>query len=127
MECAGVSFPPPGVIRRRVLAPHGEVPRLVASGWRNGRDPIPNVRGGGARPGLVPRSRPGARHDDGVLRAWAAHRAEAVTEYLVSKGVDYDKIIFHGFGSSHPIATNETVEGRSRNRRVEILLQNPKK
>jgi outer membrane protein OmpA-like peptidoglycan-associated protein len=55
------------------------------------------------------------------------HRAEAVTQYLINKGVSVEKIFFEGLGSSHPIEGNETETGRSKNRRVEILISNPKK
>jgi len=54
------------------------------------------------------------------------HRAEAVTHYLINKGISDEKIFFEGFGSSRPIAENETEQGRGKNRRVEILIQNPK-
>ncbi len=55
------------------------------------------------------------------------HRAETVAHYLINKGVSDEKIFFEGFGSSRPIEKNETAEGRSKNRRVEILISNPKK
>lgn len=57
----------------------------------------------------------------------SARRAEVVAEYLVSNGVNYDLVIFKGVGSSQPVATNETFEGRSQNRRVEILIRKPRK
>jgi OOP family OmpA-OmpF porin len=47
-------------------------------------------------------------------------RAEAVKNYLVSKGVSASVIQTYGFGSTQPIATNNTPEGRAQNRRVEI-------
>lgn len=56
----------------------------------------------------------------------SASRAEAVAEYLVGRGVDYDKVIFKGLGSSQPIMGNETQAGRSKNRRVEILIRSAK-
>jgi len=49
-------------------------------------------------------------------------RAQAVVDYLVSKGVDRNSLKIVGYGKKHPIATNETLEGRSMNRRVEIKL-----
>jgi len=55
------------------------------------------------------------------------HRAETVSHYLINKGVSDEKIFFEGLGSSHPIQGNETEEGRSKNRRVEILISNLKK
>ncbi len=55
------------------------------------------------------------------------HRAETVAHYLINKGVSDEKIFFEGLGSSHPIEGNETEDGRSKNRRVEILISNPKR
>jgi outer membrane protein OmpA-like peptidoglycan-associated protein len=55
------------------------------------------------------------------------HRAETVAHYLVDKGVSDDQLFFEGFGSSHPIQRNDTEAGRAKNRRVEILISNPKK
>ncbi|MDA8404598.1 MAG: outer membrane beta-barrel domain-containing protein [Desulfobacteraceae bacterium] len=47
-------------------------------------------------------------------------RASAVKGYLVKKGVKADRLTSKGFGFNHPAATNNTVEGRALNRRVEI-------
>ena len=47
-------------------------------------------------------------------------RAEAVREYLVSLGVNFDKIVIAGEGMTEPVADNGTEEGRAANRRVEI-------
>lgn len=55
----------------------------------------------------------------------STRRAEVVAEYLVDKGADYDHVTFEGFGSSMPIMSNDIPEGRSKNRRVEILIKNP--
>lgn len=49
-------------------------------------------------------------------------RAEAVKAYLVSKGANTSRIEAVGYGSSQPIATNDTPEGRQQNRRVEFTL-----
>ncbi len=59
--------------------------------------------------------------------ALSTRRAEVVAEYLIDKGAMFDRVSFEGFGSSMPIRGNETEEGRSKNRRVEILISNPKK
>lgn len=50
-------------------------------------------------------------------------RADSVAKFLIEKGVrDKYHIFTQGFGERVPIATNSTVEGRSRNRRVEITI-----
>jgi outer membrane protein OmpA-like peptidoglycan-associated protein len=52
------------------------------------------------------------------------NRADAVAEYVVDKGVPTSRVTFNGYGSSRPISTNDTEEGRRKNRRVEILIHN---
>lgn len=49
-------------------------------------------------------------------------RAASVRDYLIKKGVDASKIITTGKGETRPIASNDTKEGRAKNRRVEILV-----
>ncbi len=49
-------------------------------------------------------------------------RAEAVKAYLVGKGVDAARLNTLFFGETQPIATNETAEGRQKNRRVEMTV-----
>jgi outer membrane protein OmpA-like peptidoglycan-associated protein len=49
-------------------------------------------------------------------------RADVVAEYLVSNGVDINRVTTSGLGSSKPIAPNTTEEGRKKNRRVELLI-----
>jgi len=54
--------------------------------------------------------------------ALSIKRANSCYLYLVSKGVDANRLIVTGFGESQPIADNNTEEGRSLNRRVEFLV-----
>jgi outer membrane protein OmpA-like peptidoglycan-associated protein len=50
-------------------------------------------------------------------------RAQAVRDFLVSRGVSGDRIRAQGLGSSRPVADNKSPEGRANNRRVEIIVQ----
>ena len=50
-------------------------------------------------------------------------RAASVMHHLVFRGVDVSRITALGYGESHPVASNDTAEGRSRNRRVDLLLK----
>jgi len=52
-------------------------------------------------------------------------RARAVMTYLVEHGVPKDHVSSKGFGSSDPIADNNTEEGREKNRRVEFTIVDP--
>lgn len=50
----------------------------------------------------------------------AVKRAESVKAYLVSKGIEKNRIYTEGKGEKQPVADNKTTEGRAKNRRVEI-------
>jgi outer membrane protein OmpA-like peptidoglycan-associated protein len=51
-------------------------------------------------------------------------RAQAVVDYLVTKGVAKDRFTAKGYGSSKPIGDNKTAEGKAKNRRVEFNRSN---
>jgi outer membrane protein OmpA-like peptidoglycan-associated protein len=53
----------------------------------------------------------------------SVNRAEAVKNYVTNKGVEPQRLTSSGFGSRRPLATNDTPEGRQRNRRVEFHIK----
>ena len=59
--------------------------------------------------------------DDFNLRL-SEMRAGSVREFLIGQGLKDNAITAEGFGKSEPVATNDTPEGRQRNRRVEIVV-----
>ena len=50
-------------------------------------------------------------------------RAQAVSNYLVARGVDPTRITSLGYGEGNPVASNESESGRRQNRRVDLLLK----
>jgi chemotaxis protein MotB len=52
----------------------------------------------------------------------SAKRAVSVASYLISHGVNPALVSAQAFGESHPVAANDTPEGRAKNRRVDITL-----
>jgi OOP family OmpA-OmpF porin len=57
---------------------------------------------------------------DAYNQKLSVRRAEAVKAYLVSKGIEKNRIYTEGKGEKQPVADNKTKEGRTKNRRVEI-------
>ena len=57
---------------------------------------------------------------DGYNQGLSVKRSEAVKAYLVTKGVEKNRVYTEGKGEKQPVADNKTSEGRSKNRRVEI-------
>ena len=55
----------------------------------------------------------------------SSRRADNVVAYLTSQGVNSDIISAKGFGDTHPVASNDTSDGRAKNRRIEIVLEGP--
>ena len=52
-------------------------------------------------------------------------RADDVTQYMISQGVNGALVSAHGFGETDPVASNDSPEGRAQNRRVELTLASP--
>ena len=57
---------------------------------------------------------------DAYNQKLSVRRAESVKAYLVSKGIEKNRVYTEGKGEKQPIASNKTAEGRAKNRRVEI-------
>jgi outer membrane protein OmpA-like peptidoglycan-associated protein len=59
---------------------------------------------------------------DAINQPLSERRAASVGNYLTTQGIDARRVVTQGFGKSRPIASNDTSEGKSQNRRVEIQL-----
>ena len=59
---------------------------------------------------------------DAYNQELSERRAKAVVNYLVSQGIDQNRLRRMGFGETKPIASNKTQKGRETNRRVEVLF-----
>lgn len=49
-------------------------------------------------------------------------RANTVRNYLISKGIDPNRVVAKGYGLTKPIESNKTAEGRAQNRRTEVTI-----
>ncbi len=67
-------------------------------------------------------SRGGAAYN----RTLSKRRAASVVKWLTKHNVDKGRLVSAGFGPDKPIDTNETDEGRQRNRRVEFVIKETK-
>jgi OOP family OmpA-OmpF porin len=57
---------------------------------------------------------------DSYNQKLSVRRSEAVKAYLVTKGIEKNRVYTEGKGEKQPVADNKTAEGRAKNRRVEI-------
>lgn len=55
-------------------------------------------------------------------QTWSENRALAAKQYVISRGINGDRLTAKGYGETTPIATNKTEEGRGLNRRVEFRI-----
>jgi outer membrane protein OmpA-like peptidoglycan-associated protein len=66
-----------------------------------------------------------ATGDAGLNRTLSKLRADKVARFLVDVGgVEPQRVMAEGYGEERPVASNDTVEGRAANRRVEVLIVN---
>ena len=61
-----------------------------------------------------------SKGNDASNQKLSVRRAEGVKAYLVSKGIEKNRVYTEGKGSKQPVADNKTAEGRAKNNRVEI-------
>jgi outer membrane protein OmpA-like peptidoglycan-associated protein len=66
-------------------------------------------------------------HTDNVGRPEAnmklsLERANSVRDYVISRGIDPERLTAKGYGSTKPVADNKTEEGRATNRRTEVKI-----
>ncbi|MFH1125280.1 MAG: OmpA family protein [Pseudomonadota bacterium] len=59
---------------------------------------------------------------DAYNKALGKRRADAVFDYLKSKGINPNRLKEVSFGESKPVASNATDAGRAQNRRVELVI-----
>ncbi|HNW92076.1 MAG TPA: OmpA family protein [bacterium] len=59
--------------------------------------------------------------DSAANRVLSLNRAKAVWQALISRGIDFRRLIYFGWGQDKPIADNRTAEGQLLNRRVELV------
>ncbi len=60
--------------------------------------------------------------DENYNLGLSEHRAKSVADFLIKNGIDPSRLSYAGYGSKNPVSDNNTEEGRSRNRRVEIKI-----
>jgi len=60
--------------------------------------------------------------DDAFCNELSTKRAKTVVDYLVSKGVEGNRLSYKGYGKTQNIADNNTEEGRKKNQRVEVKI-----
>lgn len=59
---------------------------------------------------------------DEVNNRISAARASAVMSAIVAEGIDASRLSAEGFGNTHPVASNDTAEGREKNRRISLKV-----
>ena len=84
----------------------------------------PRITGYGGAPLVTVEGHTDAVGDDASNKALSEARATAVAAFLVEHlGIARDRVTATGHGEARPVATNDTEEGRARNRRVDVLVR----
>jgi len=61
---------------------------------------------------------------DEINQQLSEERAEAVKQYIIANSnIPWDKIKSIGYGENNPVASNETIEGQTKNRRIDVVIQ----
>jgi OOP family OmpA-OmpF porin len=61
--------------------------------------------------------------EDAFNQTLSEKRAQAVTDYIVKAGLPASRFTAVGYGSTQPVASNDTDEGKAQNRRIEFLVR----
>src|SRR6202023_1106999 len=64
--------------------------------------------------------------EDAFNQALSEKRAQAVADYLVRAGLPANRFTATGYGSTQPVASNETDEGKGQNPRIDFLVRKEK-
>lgn len=67
-----------------------------------------------------------SKGSDSYNNTLSTNRAKAVYDYLITKEIPTERLLYKGYGETKPIATNDTEEGREENRRVEFKIKSVK-
>ena len=60
--------------------------------------------------------------NDQLNQTLSQNRAKAVYDFLIQSKIDASRLQYKGYGKTQPIATNDTDEGRQKNRRTEFKI-----
>lgn len=66
-----------------------------------------------------------SRGSDALNNRLSKERAESTRDYLVARGIAFERLLAEGRGKTEPVADNATPQGRALNRRVELLISAP--
>jgi len=64
-----------------------------------------------------------AQGSDNYNRELSQKRANSVRDYIIGQGIPSARLVAIGYGEQNPIATNDTDDGRAKNRRVEFVVR----